>query len=484
MERLFKTIEEGKDNIFIKNDKGESVTYKETLDYTLKIKEVISERCFVFLFTKNNIGGVLNYVACIKNRIVPFLLSAETNKELVNNLLEVYKPRYIFLPVELKDNYKDYKIVYEDYDYSILRTNYNEEEKLDEDLCMCTSTSGSTGTQKLVRLSYQNIAENTMQGWDFFYTNLERENIPLDNSNFKCLVALPINYSFVLLIINIVLWGGGVVLITERNPFEKEFWEFFVREKANTFHGIPYHCEILNKIGFFENQYPDLQIMIIAGGVLSNELYDKCVSFAKRNKTIFGIGYGQSEATAVISELEGDKVESKKGSIGKGLTGMNLYLIDDAGNKINKPGIDGELVVEGNNIALGYSKDRKDLSKGNEFNKVLYTGDIAVFDEDGYFYIKGRKSRFVKLYGNRINLDDIELLIKKEYKNLDIACVGKDEKIYIFINDEKYQNEVEAFILSKLNLNKKAIETKYMEKIPRNESGKVLYSSLVNCNEK
>lgn len=483
MNKLFDKMEQYKDNIFIQNEKDETITYNDALRYSDRLKEIIPERCFVLILTKNTIGGVLNYISCVKNRIVPLLIDCNTNPKLVEKLLEQYKPRYVFMPNELKNKYKDYTTVHEEYDYTVLRTNYDEKENLYDELCMCISTSGSTGDQKLVRLSYNNIIENTLQGWDFFEENLKNQGIPIENNDFRSLVALPICYSFILLVINITILGGGIVLITEKNFFEKEFWEFFVKERSTTLYGIPYHLEILDKINFFQAKYPFFKQMVIAGGNLSEELYDKCVSFAEKNNSIFGIGYGQTEATAVISELEADKVVTKRGSIGKGLSKIELFLEDD-GEIINEPNKEGELVCKGPNVALGYAKDRNDLSKPDEFNSILYTGDLAYFDEDGYFYIKGRKSRFVKVYGNRVSLDNIELITKEKYKDIDIACIGKDNNICVFINNKSYVQEIESYILDMFSFNKKVINIKHIENIPRNESGKVLYSKLIELNER
>lgn len=480
MNDLFKSMNKCKDNIFIKNDNGESITYKVALDYSTKIKELIPNRCFVFLLTKNTIGGVLNYVACLKNKIVPCLLSSGTSKDLVDHLIDIYKPKYIFVPNELVNTYNDYKCIYTEYDYSILKTNC-EEVELYDDLCMLVSTSGSTGSEKLVRLSYKNVISNTEAGWNFFYNKLQKEGIEIDNKNFKSLVALPINYSFMLLVINITILGGGMLLVTEKSFVKKEFWDFFFKEGSTTLYGIPYHCEVLNKIGFFDSKAPFFKHMIIAGGNLSEELYKKCVKFSKDNECAFGVGYGQTEATAVISELYSENIE-KRESIGKGLPGIELFIEDDDNSVINEPNILGELVCKGDNVALGYAKDFLDLSKGDEFGGILHTGDIALFDEDGYFYIKGRKKRFVKIYGSRVSLDDIESMIKNEFK-VDVACIGKDDNIIVLVNDKSVLKNVEFFIFNRFDFNKKVISFRYVESILRNESGKILYSKLMSMYE-
>ena len=73
-----------------------------------------------------------------------------------------------------------------------------------------------------------------------------------------------------------------------------------------------------------------------------------------------------------------------------------------------------KLVVRGKNIFLGYANNYKDLFNGDVNNQILYTGDYAFRDNQGFFYITGRKSRFAKLFGFRINLDDIENILKEE----------------------------------------------------------------------
>ena len=125
---------------------------------------------------------------------------------------------------------------------------------------------------------------------------------------------------------------------------------------------------------------------------------------------------------------------------------------------------------------MGYAICGEDLAKGDENNGVLVTGDLAKKDIDGFYYIVGRKKRFVKLYGNRINLDETERLIKDIIP--DVACAGIDDKMVIYITDEKLIDEVKSFISKKLKINSRAFEIIIIEKIPKNSSGKTIYSKL------
>ena len=136
------------------------------------------------------------------------------------------------------------------------------------------------------------------------------------------------------------------------------------------------------------------------------------------------------------------------------------------------------MVYQGKNVALGYAEDGNDLCKEDEFNGRLVTGDMAKFDADGYFYIVGRKKRFLKIFGNRVNLDETERLIKTRFQTLDCACAGIDDAMCIYITDNQKIKEVQKFVAETSNLNFVAFTVKYIEQIPKNEAGKTLYKEL------
>ena len=223
---------------------------------------------------------------------------------------------------------------------------------------------------------------------------------------------------------------------------------------------------------------PTLKYVTQAGGKLDIDLIKDFYTTAKKKKFKFIIMYGQTEATARMSYLKWKYLKNKKGSIGKPIRGGKFFLIDKNNKKIKKNNLPGELVYKGNNVCLGYANNRFDLEKGDENNKKLFTGDIAIKDSSGYYYIIGRKKRFIKLFGYRINLDDIEKLIKK--LGFDCACNGDDKKIYIFLNvqDKAYMQKVKNTLNKEITLIKNNYKIMFIKKIPRNNSGKILYSKL------
>jgi len=184
--------------------------------------------------------------------------------------------------------------------------------------------------------------------------------------------------------------------------------------------------------------------------------------------------YGQTEATARISYLPPEKLKEKLGSIGIPIPGGSLD-IKTSSNKAEE----GELIYEGPNVMLGYANSISDLACGDELKGRLHTGDLAKKDKDGFYYLTGRLNRFLKLYGLRINLDEVEEFLNKKL-NCSTICFGNDECLQIRIESNK-QNLIEKTLLllnSFYGLHHSKIKVLLINKIPRNESGKIQYGQL------
>lgn len=152
-------------------------------------------------------------------------------------------------------------------------------------------------------------------------------------------------------------------------------------------------------------------------------------------------------------------------------------MIDGDGTEIAEPFTAGELVYEGKNVTLGYAECGEDLIKGDERHGVLQTGDMAQFDEDGYYYIVGRKKRFLKIYGNRVNLDEVERLVKGKFET-EVASAGVDDHLYLFVADESLKEAVGHYVAEKTGLNPIAFNVMAVEEIPKNDAGKIQYREL------
>lgn len=460
-------LEKYRDRIAAITDDQKQITYDQILKFSKKISEIIEPRSIVFSICKNSIGSLAGYISFINNGIIPLLLSSNLDDELFNNLLESYRPMYIWTPKNWTLN--KFEVVFEEYEYSLYVT-YESAIPVHKDLALLLTTSGSTGSPKLVRQSYSNILSNTKAIIEYLQINSEERPI----------TTLPMNYTYGLSIINTHIYSGATILLTEKTIMQKQFWDFLSEYKATSFGGVPYTYEMLNRLRFWTRDLPELKTMTQAGGKLSPELHKKFAEYARQTGKKFIVMYGQTEATARMAYLPYEKSLEKYGSMGIPIPGGEFELIDIRNEVIVESEKVGELVYKGPNVALGYAERAEDLSKGNEWHGVLATGDMAKRDKEGYYYIVGRKKRFLKMFGNRVNLDEIESMIKTEFGDVDCACVGKDDNMSIYVTyiDEKKQQDIKNFISYKTKLNKAAFKVINVDNIPKNEAGKILYSKL------
>ena len=216
--------------------------------------------------------------------------------------------------------------------------------------------------------------------------------------------------------------------------------------------------------------------MTQAGGKLNADIAREYIQNAKQADRKFIVMYGQTEATARMSYLPWDQAEEKCGSVGVAVPGGRFELVDDQGNVIQDSHTDGELIYYGDNVSMGYAECAEDLLKGDENNGRLATGDIARRDEDGFYYITGRKKRFVKIWGNRCNLDQIEQIVKT--LTTPCACIGVDDLVTIFVTIDNIEQDIKQLLITKTGLNSRAFEVRVIDAIPVTESGKIDYTTL------
>ena len=455
-----------RENVAAISDNGNKVTYGELMSFSNRVMDVLPERSLVFSLCHNTIGSLMGYVAFLSTRNVPLLLSADLDKELLHYLLDTYQPNYLWMPQKMADQF-DGNVVMSEYGYSLL--SYSDK-KIDmyPELALLLTTSGSTGSPKLVRQSYTNIESNAQSIMQ--YLELDETERPI--------TMLPMNYTYGLSVINSHLLAGATILMTDESYAQKKFWEFFKSQGATSIVGVPFTYEILKKLRFFRMELPTLRYMTQAGGKLLPELHKEYAEYAVANGKRFYVMYGQTEATARMSYLPYAHSLEKYGSMGIAIPGGTFRLIDVDGKDIQESGIVGELAYEGPNVTLGYAEYQQDLAKGDERNGILVTGDMAKRDEDGYYYIVGRKKRFLKIYGNRVNLDETERMIQSQFDGMECACVGEDDHMQIYVTGKNMETEVTEFITNKTGLNWKAFTVYYIEEIPKNESGKKNYQKL------
>jgi acyl-CoA synthetase (AMP-forming)/AMP-acid ligase II len=451
---------------FIAEDGGKT-NYAELAREGEQLAAAAGGRCLAFVLCRNEKGSALGYASFINHGIVPLLLNADIDREMLDALLENYRPDYLWLPSDMADRFGDCGNVYAAWGYSLLKTRHARAFALNDDLALLLTTSGSTGSPKFVRQSYNNIRANTAS--IVRYLELDEAERPI--------TTLPMSYTYGLSIINSHLWAGASIILTQKTLIGKEFWQQFKDYEATSFGGVPYTFEMLDRLRFFRMELPSLRTMTQAGGKLSPELHKKFAEYAKDTGRRFVVMYGSAEATARMSYLPYEKSLEKYGSMGIAIPGGEFSLIDADGKEIAASETVGELVYKGANVTLGYAERGDDLQKGDERGGVLVTGDMAKRDGDGYYYIVGRKKRFLKIFGNRINLDEAERLVKTAC-GCECACAGVDDKMKVYVTDAALVRYLRKFIAEKTGLHFSAFEVKVIGAIPKNDSGKTLYSAL------
>ncbi|MBR3397297.1 MAG: AMP-binding protein [Lachnospiraceae bacterium] len=466
MNRIWDLSEHGSKMAVI-DEYGRQLTYADLDSEAHALADVIGHRCLVFSLCRNEIGSLVGYTAFINNGIVPVMINSHQEEALLDNLLKTYCPEYLWVPADMKDKFEGMLSVYEARDYCLLKTEYKKQYPLFDELGLLITTSGSTGSPKLVRQSYLNVLDNAQT---------IAEYLKLDDTE-RPITTLPMNYVYGLSIINSHFLVGATLLLTEKGLMQKEFWNFFKDQKATSFGGVPYTYEMLDKLRFYRMELPSLRTMTQAGGKITPELHEKFAAYAHDQGRNFVVMYGAAEATSRMGYLPPEKAVEKKGSMGIPIPRGKFTLIDAEGKEITEPFSTGELVYEGKNVTLGYAECGEDLAKGDERHGKLETGDMAQFDDDGFYYIVGRKKRFLKIYGNRVNLDEIDRLIKGEFE-IEAASSGVDDHMFIFITEENKAEPVKEFVVGKTKLNPSAFKVITIEEIPKNESGKTLYNEL------
>ncbi len=450
--------------VAVKDDSGYSLTYAEVCGTIAEFAALQLPRCVIFCMCESCAGSLIGYLAFENNRQVPLLLSAGLDAELRGNLERAYQPSYYWAPERLAEDLGGEK-VFSAYGYELRKTAY-EPYPLNESLSLLLTTSGSTGSPKLVRHKYGNLEANAENVARVFAWTTDEIGI----------CDLPMNYTMGLNVINSHLVAGASVLMVKANLMDPDFWEFIRVNEGTSFCGVPFSYEVMRRVGFDRMDLPKLHTLAEGGGKLTDKMFQWVANNAKTNGRRFCATFGTSETSARMAFLDPSMALEKIGSIGKAIPNGELFLLDEVANEDGS--VTGELGYRGPNVTMGYALCREDLMKGDEFCGEYHTGDIAKRDADGFYFIIGRKGRFLKLFGLRVSLDETERILKTQYPEADFVCTGDDRKMNIFTTDEALKDEIVPFISGKTKLHNSAFRVIVLDAIPRNEYGKVKFAEL------
>ncbi len=471
--KLFAYAERHPGRVLALSDEGRTIQYREIFETAEGLNKMLGNRRLLFLLCENRPGALLGYLGCLRAGVVPLLLDAHIDPGLLRALGETYHPAGYYLPAEGLDRLKEVlprTAPVLEVRESVLLPTGEEGPPLHPDLALLLTTSGSTGSPKLVRLTGTNLDANGASIAE--YLALGPKERPI--------TSLPMSYSYGMSVVNSHVLVGAPLLLTRYGILEKAFWERVTGEGATSLAGVPYTYQMLHRLGMTEMDLPSLTTLTQAGGKLPLELHQQFARWAEETGRRFFVMYGQTEAGPRMGYLPPALAVEKCGAMGIPIPGGRFRLEGEDGGEITAPDTVGELVYQGQNVSMGYAQCADDLAKGDAWQGELRTGDMARRDKDGVYFITGRKKRFVKLYGNRVNLDEVEQLLLSRFPETGFACVGRDDCLTVYTDsrDARLSPAVLDYLSSCTHLSRRAFRVRSLEGIPKNEAGKIRYAEL------
>ena len=401
-------------------DEGREVSYRELASLASRAADGLAPHTVKIVRNKQDMDTVALFVGCVNRGVVPLMLPDTMDSGLFERLRSTYEGK-----------------------------------PTDPALGLLLTTSGSTGSPKLVRISRSNLAADNKMSEVLF---------GFDTST-RMTMILPICYAWGLSVACSVLEAGGTLVMTRKTVMDPELADVVRSASATHIAGVPYMYEALDRFRFFDGNFPSLRGLLVSGGALAPALRRKYAEFAKGRGIAFCEGYGQTETTGVMTTIRTDVHLDLIGSIGKSENGGRFRVED------------GELIYEGPIVAMGYAVCAEDLMKGDEWKGVRRTGDMAKIDADGYVTLTGRASRFLKIFGNRVSLEEVENLVKDGFAGAGCAATGADNDLHVFICGVSAA-DVEKFLVAKLHFNATVVKVHVLDSIPLNANGKIDYPKL------
>lgn len=440
---------------------GARITFGELAGRTAELASSLGleSKGLAFSYFRNDQASIESYLACISSGNAVYLADPTMDPGMQRNLVAFYQPDWIlssspsdaqFLPEE------DYRTVSNsDGRFWWQRRAPARGTQIHPDLVLLLTTSGSTGSSKFVRLSLNNVVSNASSIAKAL--ELTPEHRPI--------TSLPLHYSYGLSVLNSHLLTGCETVVTPEPILSAAFWDAFRRYECTSWAGVPYSYQVLRRLDLRNLKLGSLRDLTQAGGKLSSDLIAHFHELASPLRARFWVMYGQTEATARISILPAKDLPAKVGSVGLAIPGGTLWAED------------GELFYRGPNVMMGYATSSEDLAAGDQLGGVLATGDLGYLDDQGYCYVTGRLKRIAKLVGVRINLDEIEQMVRSR---VPAAVVGSDDRVVIFAeqDDKALFLALRHELSERLRVNQTCFSFRYITALPLNANGKVDYPKL------
>jgi len=447
------------------------VSYAELLERVTALEKLLhsEQKLLVALLGDNSIGSLVAYLAALRAGHAILLANVSTDASLNQRLCDVYSPEIVLCSRARREMPTGYVAAQSPVaNIEIAFSQRPLAATMHPQTAVLLSTSGTTGSPKLVRLSYQNLQANAKSIAHYLAIGTDETAI----------TSLPLSYSYGLSVVNSHLLAGASLVCTNASVVTKDFWSLFADRQCTSLAGVPFSYGMLERLHFERMALPSLRTMTQAGGRLMPDKIRLFAEIARQKGCRFYVMYGQTEATARISYVPWERLADKIGSIGIAIPDGSLQLIRD-GQTIDCPHTEGEMIYSGPNVMLGYAESRACLAKGDELGGTLHTGDLGYRDKDGFYYITGRLKRFIKVFGLRLNLDEVEKMLESDFHQ-HVACVGMDEHLHVLIESKAEADAVEAHkrVVSLYKLHHSAVRVRRVDALPVTASGKKDYATV------
>ncbi len=445
MEKLFADLDGFGDAVAVIDEAGAAISYASLLDLAqTQAALLIGVRKLVAIEISNRLTPLATYVGAVRAGHAVILTGPGGATE-DSAVVRRFDPEAVFRDAD---------------DAWTLRAGAKTAAPLHDDLAVLLSTSGSTGSPKLVRLSHANLAANAR-------SIIEYLQIAADDA---AITTLPPAYSYGLSVIHSHLLAGARLVLFDGSVADTAFAERVDRFAATSFAGVPHTYDLLDRSGFDPAVHPSLRYLTQAGGRMGADRVSAWAASAKACGRRFVVMYGQTEAAPRMAYIPPEDTERYPDCIGRAVPG-GAFRIDLVGD-----GDEGELVYTGPNVMMGYAESRADLARGAEVTE-LRTGDLARRNGAGYFQITGRLNRISKVFGLRISLDEVEARLAEA--GLPAAVAADDDGLVVAAPATCRIDDVERVLSGTLRLPGAAFKILSVDATPRLDSGKIDYAAIL-----
>jgi acyl-CoA synthetase (AMP-forming)/AMP-acid ligase II len=437
MSRLVDHLRRHGKNVAVLTD-TQQLSYNQLADSVDNTAQELGPRGLVLLETRNDLATLVRYLAAMAAGHVVLPVDARRDHTAI---LHKYEPDVVI-------------------DANGIRRG-GRRHRLHDDLALLLSTSGSTGSPKLVRLSHTNLVSNAATIAD--YLDIRETD--------RAATTLAMSYCYGLSVIHSHLLRGAGLILTDHSVIDDEFWALFRRHRGTSFAGVPYTFEMLERVGAPTFDLPHLRYITQAGGRMPPERVRRFAELGRRQGWDLFVMYGATEATARMAYLPPQLASSRPAAIGGPIRGGTFTIEPcDAWDDDDV----GELVYRGANVMMGYAHRPADLSLGKSVD-ALHTGDIARRGPDGLYEVIGRGSRFVKMYGLRIDLQRVEAAMRDE--GVTAFCADVDDHIAVVAAGHD-EDEVRRVAAAATGIPAGAVQAVTVTELPMLPSGKPDYQAV------